>query len=88
MDGAWSVSKHFDVIGVLAKSVQDLANAMEIIVTPSVREKLPIEGFVPFLTKSFHGLNVGFLSPNEWHFPPDKCRPVWSATQQMVRLDP
>ena len=88
MDGVWAVSNKLDVIGAMTKSVDDLANVMGIILTADARQNLPREGFSSFLTKRFDDLRIGFLSPTEWHFPPDKCRPVDSATRQMVSIAP
>lgn len=84
MDGVWAVSEKLDVIGAMTKSVLDLANVMEILSTKEALDKVPGGGYLPHLKKSFEGLRVGFLDPRDWHFPPDKCRPVGSATEQMV----
>ena len=71
----------------MSKSVEDLADIMEIMLTETARKELPSNGYRGSLTKSFKGLTIGFLDEEEWRFPADDCRPVESATQQMVGCD-
>ena len=69
-EGVWTLSKTFDVVRAIAKSTADLAVVIEPLLQESVRQILPKDGFVSSLAGEFKGLRIGFLSPKEWHFPP------------------
>ncbi|KAK4144609.1 uncharacterized protein C8A04DRAFT_11444 [Dichotomopilus funicola] len=66
----------------MAKSVQDLAAAMEILLNLEAREKLPAKGYQAFCGTSFEGLRLGFLGPSLWRFPPDLWVPSLEAKEQ------
>ena len=81
--GIWTLSKTFDVVGAMAKSVVDVATVTECLLKDSARQSLPKDGFTSFLAGSFKDLRIGFLSPEEWHFPAKMQKQVKSATEQM-----
>lgn len=83
--GVWTLSKRFDAVGAIAKSVSDLALATEMLHTMEVRSRLPEDGYLSFLSKSFTGLKVGFLDESQWHLPPQMCPQIPSVVQQLVR---
>ena len=82
-EGIWTLSKTFDVVGAMAKSVADVAIVTECLLKDSARQSLPKDGFASFLTGSFKNLRIGFLSPEEWHFPAKMQKQVKSATEQI-----
>ncbi|KAF2257469.1 amidase signature enzyme [Trematosphaeria pertusa] len=81
--GVWTLSKRFDAVGAIAKSVSDLALATEMLHTMEVRSRLPEDGYLSFLSKSFTGLKVGFLDESQWHLPPQMCPQIPSVVQQL-----
>ncbi|CAG9998783.1 unnamed protein product [Clonostachys byssicola] len=83
MDGAWTLSHHFDAIGGMTKSVTDLAIITELLHTDQVRSKLPTGGYLSSLSKSFEGLKVGFLDPEIWHLPERLCPQIPSVVQEL-----
>ena len=66
----------------MAKSVEDLADIMDIMLTEAAPKGL--NGYRESLTKSFKGLTIGFVSTSNCCLPSGMCRSDESATQQMV----
>lgn len=54
------VTKSFDSINGIAKSVLDLANLMESLLEPIERHGLPPGGYESSMTKSWSGMRVGY----------------------------
>lgn len=82
--GVISVTSAFDMVGPMARSVDDLAALTEIILDPSAKVGVPRDGFKSSLSGSWTGLRVGFLDPKIWKLPDSLCEPVDSVTAQMV----
>lgn len=81
--GTIPISRILDTPGPIAKSVEDLANLLTLIVDPS-HPSVPENGYVTSLTKSFDGLRIGVLDPEAFFFAPDVIKPDPGATKQMV----
>ncbi|KAF2822602.1 amidase signature enzyme, partial [Ophiobolus disseminans] len=64
------ISLDFDSIGPIAKSAEDIAVMMDVLVDPSKSADVPDGGYVSHLTKSFEGIRIGVLEPSGWHMPP------------------
>lgn len=86
MGGTWTLSKSFDSIGALAKPTLDLALVTEIIMTEEARSKFSAAVLTSYLTKTFHGMKVGFLNPAEYRFAPGMCPEIPEERQQLVGL--
>lgn len=84
LEGVWLLSSFTDSVGCIAKSVLDLALGTEVLLNEKERRKLPLHGYCEFLGKSFEGLSIGFLDPEEWQFPESAQRRVESVTKEMV----
>lgn len=69
-EGCWRVSKSLDTPGAMARPTRDVAAATEVLLDPAARAKLPEGGYTSFLAGSFEGLNIGFVDPTLWRFPP------------------
>ncbi|KAF2106874.1 amidase signature domain-containing protein [Lophiotrema nucula] len=65
-DGIVPASDFSDTAGPLAKSVQDLADLLQIMVDPAMWNHVPEGGYRSSITSSWAGLKVGFLAPHEW----------------------
>lgn len=74
LEGAMPVNNNFDTHGGMAKSVQDLANLMEIMTS---RNDLAVD-----LPKSWVGFKVGFLDFKLWRLTPNETEEVESFDKQ------
>lgn len=86
-EGVCPISWDFDLIGPIAKSAEDIAVLMDVLVDPKRSANVPKGGYVPHLTKSFDGIRIGVLKPSEWHMPPVVVFPNAEADAQSVILD-
>ena len=84
MDGIWTLSRHFDSIGGLSKSVKDLAGMTAILQAPEALSHLPGGDYERCLTGKFKGLKIGFLDPSVWKFSEDSAPSPPSVGEQMV----
>ncbi|KAF8852531.1 amidase signature enzyme [Acephala macrosclerotiorum] len=84
MDGVIPLSNTFDSIGPMAKSVEDLANMLDIMVD-SDKTSIPEGGYKSCLEGKWSSLRIGVLDPEKWQYPPDAARPNAKATKQMVK---
>ncbi|KAI6080632.1 amidase signature enzyme [Hypoxylon rubiginosum] len=81
-EGCWRVSQTRDIPGVMARSARDIAAVLAVLVDDVVRSRLPPDGYMPFLTKKFDGLRVGFVDPTLFRFPLDFWTPSDEAKEQ------
>lgn len=65
MVGTQSGGAAFDSAGPLAKSVEDCADVMEIL--------LPGRDFQSHLRRSWQGIKIAYLNYDEWQFPDSVC---------------
>lgn len=84
MDGIFKSTAELDAIGGLAKSTADLALLAQTVLTDDARLDLPPRGYLECLTKSFEGLQIGFLDPRKWSLHPDIVQLDESILTQMV----
>ncbi len=83
--GVIPIAHVLDTVGPMAKSVEDLANLLTVIVDPS-NPSVPKDGYAAAMTKLWEGIRVGFLDPGTFFFAPDVLKPNENATTQMVWL--
>ena len=85
MSGVWPVSKVFDAVGGMTKSVSDLAAITGCLITQGhLESSLNSKKFKDVLSKDFAGLKVGFLDPEVWVYPPEVVSPIESVATQIV----
>ncbi|GAW27360.1 putative amidase family protein [Rosellinia necatrix] len=77
MVGTQSGGAAFDSAGPLAKSVEDCADAMEIL--------LPGRNFRSHLTQSWQGIRIAYLNYDAWQFPDAVCEKTPSFDEQHTR---
>ena len=70
MDGIFVISRSFDVLGGMAKTVSDLAHLTEHISDADARGKLPVDGFESCLKTEWSGLKIGVVQTDDWTLPP------------------
>lgn len=75
MDGIFVISRSFDVVGGMAKTVSDLAHLTEHTLDEDARSKLPVDGFESFLKTEWSGLRIGVLQTDDWTLPPALVEP-------------
>lgn len=68
----------------MTKSVEDLANLMDILVDPS-KTDVPAGGYISAVTAAWEGLKIGALNPDEWTFAEFARKPEPAAETQMVK---
>lgn len=76
MKGVSRLSRGFDSIGTMAKTVEDLAILTEMVLNPDVQAALPEGGYFGALSKSWNGISVGFM---EWDTK------KWGGNPEVVR---
>ena len=69
----------------MAKSVQDLANLMDVLVDPS-KTKVPDGGYLSAVTAVWEGLRIGSLDPEKYQCPKSERKSEPAAETQMVNL--
>ena len=69
----------------MAKSVEDLANLMDVLVDPS-KTKVPAGGYLLAATAVWEGIKIGSLDPEKYNFFQSKRRPEPAAETQMVNV--
>ncbi|TVY78523.1 putative amidase [Lachnellula suecica] len=81
-EGILPTSQFFDTAGPMAKSSEDLAHLLDILVLPH-----DIHGkgsYAESLIGGFEDLNIGVLKPEEWYLGPSIQKVVPSATSQIT----
>ena len=78
-DGIVPVSKTFDTAGPMTKSVIDLANLLDILVS----NKTTPGTYAELLPGKWSDLRVGVLDPDTWFYDSDWQRPVATASIQI-----
>ena len=84
MDGIFVISRSFDVVGGMAKTVSDLAHLTEHILDADARGKLPVDGFESSLKTEWSGLRIGVLQTDDWTLPPALVEPNEGVHAQIV----
>jgi amidase len=84
LGGVYHISYTLDTVGAMAKSVSDLAELSTIILEPHARQALGKDGFSSHLSKSFKGLKVGFLQPDQWRLPETLWKPDEESRAALV----
>ncbi|KAI1150287.1 amidase signature domain-containing protein [Nemania diffusa] len=74
MVGTQSGGAAFDSAGPLAKSVEDCADVMDIL--------LPGRDFHKYLTKSWSGIKIAYLNYDDWQFPDSVCEKTPAFDEQ------
>ncbi|KAH0523116.1 hypothetical protein TsFJ059_008166 [Trichoderma semiorbis] len=82
-DGLIPLSHLFDTAGPMAKSPADLANLLDVLVTPKGSGKRKFHS--QMIADDFRDFKIGFLSPEKWSFDSDLQRPVPEATAQIKK---
>ncbi|PVH76796.1 amidase signature enzyme [Cadophora sp. DSE1049] len=75
MQGVFVISRAFDTLGGMAKSVQDLSYLIEYIQDDSAKSGLPDMSWAP--------LRLGFVKPEDWFLPASLVKPDAGAETQM-----
>ena len=75
------VSKSCDTAGPMTKSVPDLANLLDILVS----EETVSNTYTKLLPGKWGDLRVGVLDPDEWFYDSDYQRPVPTASLQIAK---
>ncbi|KAJ4857834.1 amidase domain-containing protein [Trichoderma breve] len=82
-DGLIPLSHLFDTAGPMAKSPADLANLLDVLVTPKGSRKRKFHS--QMMADDFRDFKIGFLSPDKWFFDSNLQRPVPEATAQIKK---
>jgi Asp-tRNA(Asn)/Glu-tRNA(Gln) amidotransferase A subunit family amidase len=82
--GVISISRTFDTLGGMGKTVKDVALLSDLLLNPEVREALPGAGLISFLTDTWKGISVGFVDAALWQLPPRLLVSDDEYKQQMV----
>ena len=83
MHGILPASDLLDTAGPMAKSAEDLANLLDVIVDRS-HAHAPKQKYTSALAKSWSGLRVGVLDPQKFFFTPDVMLSNPESNAQMV----
>lgn len=67
----------------MTKSVEDLANLMDVLVDPS-KTSVPAGGYISAVTASWDGLKIGTLDPEVWTYSEIIRKREPGAEEQMV----
>ena len=84
-EGIIPITSLCDSAGPMAKSVEDLANLMDVLVDPS-KTKVPGGGYLSAATAMWEGLKIGSLDPEKYQYPKSKRRSEPAAETQMVNM--
>ncbi|KAF3067517.1 putative amidase [Trichoderma lentiforme] len=82
-DGLIPLSHLFDTAGPMTKSPADLANLLDVLVTPKGSRKRKFHS--QMMADDFRDFKIGFLSPDKWFFDSNLQRPVPEATAQIKK---
>ena len=67
----------------MTKSVEELANLMDVLVDPS-KADIPAGGYISAATATWDGLKIGTLDPEVWVYSDVSRKPEPGAEEQMV----
>ena len=84
-EGIVPITSLCDSVGPMAKSVEDLANLMDVLVDPS-KTKIPDGGYLSAVTAVWEGLKIGSLDPEKYQYPESERRSEPAAESQMVNV--
>ncbi|KAL2204589.1 amidase signature enzyme [Sarocladium strictum] len=88
MDGIARIGKKIDVVGAMARSSHDVAVTTEALLKAQYLKQITEGQLTDFLTKSFHGLRIGFLDPRVWKYPSDAANtPDHIVTEMHTMLE-
>ncbi|KAK4199067.1 putative amidase family protein [Triangularia verruculosa] len=78
--GVVPVSRHFDSVGPMTKTVYDLAVLLDVLT-----EKSPEEFYTKCLTTTWNDISVATLDPKLWRYDSGMVKPMPGAEKQMDR---
>ncbi|KAM0801933.1 amidase signature domain-containing protein [Usnea florida] len=81
-EGIVPISGFCDSAGPMTKSVEDLANLMDVLVDRS-QTRVPKDGYISAVTATWDGLKIGTLDPEAWTFWEVARKPAPGAEAQM-----
>jgi len=81
--GIIPVTHEADSAGPMTKSVQDLADLLDVLVDPS-QTKIPEGGYRSAVTGSWGDIRIGVLDPHKWLLPEKILKEEREATDQMM----
>ncbi|CAD6586563.1 MAG: hypothetical protein ASARMPRED_002760 [Alectoria sarmentosa] len=81
-EGLVPISSLCDSAGPMAKSVEDLANLMDVLVDP-LKTSVPPGGYLSAVTAVWEGLKIGALDPEIWVYPEFRRKQEPAAEIQM-----
>jgi len=82
--GVVPISLDFDTIGPIARSAADIAVLMDTLVDRSLSAFIPEGGYTSYLKRSFDGLRIGYLNPQEWHLSTSVASPNAAVETQIL----
>ena len=83
-EGIIPVCRYCDAAGPMTTSVLDFANALQAIVDPEIKARLPAGGFAAAVTGDWEGIRVGALNPEEWRVQTFMCAKDADFEEQQV----
>jgi amidase len=84
-DGIIPITHEADSAGPMTKSVQDLADLLDVLVDPS-QTTVPEGGYRSAVTGSWGDIRIGVLEPEKWMFPHKIVKYQREANDQMVSI--
>ncbi|CAI7658737.1 unnamed protein product [Penicillium glandicola] len=84
--GVVPISRRFDILGPLAKHLQDGAIFLDAVVD-LLNTRVPEGDYLLALGGSWDTLRIGFLDPEEWFIPDSLAISNPRAREQLVRYD-
>lgn len=84
MEGIMPVSDLLDVVGPMARSAVDIANALDAMVDKVSHPVYPEDGFVTKATGSWEGLRLGAVKTSDWRIDEKLAEPDEDWFQNQV----
>lgn len=85
MEGIIPVSEILNVVGPMARSAIDMANALDAMIDKSRDPNYPDGGYAPKVTSSWGGLRLGAVNTADWRIDEILADPDEDWFQQQVR---
>jgi amidase len=85
--GILPVSPLYDSAGPMTKNTRDLADLLDILHDPS-KTKVPDGGYAAAVTGKWDSIRIGVLDLERWLHGERAIKPVESAMEQLVSLNP
>jgi amidase len=80
-NGIIPISATLGTVWPIARCVEDLANLLDTLVQPA---EAPDGGYASAMVKSWDGIRIGTLDPEQFYFEADVVKPDKNTTIQMV----